>query len=155
MHSLFLNFSFSVSSEKSFGDKMEDFIKDGGGDVINSLIFALIVVAIGTPIILIILARRMKKNNDNILGVNDLYAHSRITINAKVISKRDFQVNAGMPDPFHHIMFECEDGLRLDFAFQRTDERYNTIFVGDNGSLTYAGKAFVDFQRIVDARQSQ
>ena len=155
MHSLFLNFSFSVSSNKSFGDKLEDFIKDGGGIVVNLVIFILIGLAIGIPITVIIWARCVKKNNDNILGVNDLYAHSRITINAKVISKRDFQVNAGMPDPFHHIMFECEDGLRLDFAFQRTDERYNTIFVGDKGSLTYAGKAFVDFQRIVDARQSQ
>ena len=55
-----------------------------------------------------------------------------------------------MADPYSHIIFECNDGQRLDFAFKANDTKYHSIVIGDTGSLTYAGKAFVDFQRIVD-----
>ncbi len=118
---------------------------DSGTTEFLDIIVALLAL---TMILLFIVLLYAKKRNDRILGVRDLQTSLQILVTAKVVSKRDFRTDTDSPDPFSHIMFELESGQRLDFAFRTDDPRYYAILVGDTGTLTYAGRAFVDFKRV-------
>ncbi len=135
-------YSFSVSSNKGFIDTMNDI--DPNGFTIKFLLLSGVIFLVVLGFVLI----QVIKRNNNLLGKNDLQTCKQITMFAKVIDKRDLRPGGNVADPYCHIIFESENGDRLDFAFRVNDSKYHSIVIGDSGSLTYAGRAFIDFQRI-------
>ena len=136
-----LQFYFGYD-EPGFEDELEDFFAEIGPEMIVVFLLGLLII----PIIVLVMHNNAKKNQNNVLGTNNIANHQKICIKAKVVNKINKNVN-NYNDPFNHIIFEKEDGERLDFAL-RDENIYNNIVVGDEGLLTFAGHAFIDFIRI-------
>ncbi len=135
-----LQFYFGYE-KKSFGDEIGEVIQDNAGMIIFTILLSGILFIVGSLVFL----KWMKKSQSNTLGTDDIENYKKICIKVKVVNK--VNKTANYTDPFNHIIFEKEDGERLNFALQDV-QKYNDIVVGDEGLLTYAGRAFIDFVRI-------
>ncbi len=136
-----LQFYFGYD-EPGFEDELEGFFAEIGPVMLSVFLLGLILI----PIIILVMHNNAKKNQNNVLGTSDIANYQKTCIKAKVVNKINKNVN-NYNDPFNHIIFEKENGERLEFAL-RDENIYNNIIVGDKGLLTFAGNAFIDFVRI-------
>lgn len=74
----------------------------------------------------------------------------RLTVEAKVVAKRNNVSHGGMNDNMHHsssyyVTFEVESGDR--FELQMPGSEFGLLAEGDLGKLTFQGHAYLNFQR--------
>lgn len=89
---------------------------------------------------------RSKKTQNDIYGDDYTDTADIITTHAKVASRR------GGPHPLtptvtiNYVVFEFDDGKRVELAIKDTTV-YSIMIEGDAGTLKYAGKKFISFER--------
>ena len=135
-----LQFYFGYD-DRSFGDEIGDALEQNAGTIIFVIFLSCFLVLGG----LIAFLAWIKKSQKNTLGANDVGNYQKICIKVKVVNKVNKTPNTLIA--FNYIIFEKDTGERLNFAIQ-DEHKYNDIVVGDEGLLTYAGRAFIDFVRI-------
>lgn len=109
------------------------------------LIFV-VAVLIVTPIIAVPKWISMKKNeDDNIYGKNDNNCEI-IKKTAKVLLRRTASHPLDKTVSVNYIVFEFENGERLELAIKDRDV-FSKIIEGDKGCLVYRGKLFLNFER--------
>ena len=116
-----------------------------------------IVGLMGILIIIMVIAlpfavAKYKKHNKEIYG-DDEYGATHEEKNAKIIARRSVPHPHLNQSPYvkqqvmiNMIIFELENGNRVEFAI-KDPTTYETLIVGDCGTLTYQGKRFIRFER--------
>ncbi len=103
----------------------------------------LIACAIGIPF-----GTKLAKNaNKAIYGDGEIYAERRET-SVKVLSKRTSPHPNAPSIMVYWVTFELTNGSRLELAL-KDSSKYGLIVEGDMGTLRYAGKQFIDFERSI------
>lgn len=84
---------------------------------------------------------------------DDIQNCKKITEYATVISKIPSETVMGITIPCK-LMFENSKGARKTFAIKDGTTFFNCV-IGDEGELTYAGRAFIEFIRINKEKQNE
>ena len=116
----------------------------------NFLLFLYICMAIAVIITIPAFLAGMsrgKKVNRAIFGEDENIATVKC-IKGKVLSKTAAPHPLNAAVMINYIVFELQNDIRVELAIKDIST-YNTIMVGDSGFLTYRGKQFIKFERLI------
>ena len=105
-----------------------------------------IIMLISMSISILKFSSKQSKENDKIYGEDDNTAPRIELNNVKIVAKRSTPHPINNTIMVNYIVFESEDGNRLELAI-KDPNIYGIIVEGDIGTLTYQGKKFIDFRR--------
>ena len=125
----------------SNGNSFEDFLGSSTGELLVSMV---ILVIIMSAIALCIVLPYIHKKQKALFGTDDKNKYETVTVDAKLISKTENPVNNGI-GTYASMIFELENGNRLEFKFPNL-YNYSHMIIGDKGKLSYAGRAFINFE---------
>ncbi len=108
----------------------------GAFGILFTLFFLLVFVFIVGMFIYVISTNVKKANNNR--------NSPRLTVDAKVVSKRD-QVRGENTFTYYFATFEFESGDRIELEMQGQES--GMVVEGDAGSLTFQGSKFISFSR--------